>query len=75
MLTASLDVQGDQVEAELLARLLEEVVLHLGGHRVVERLGNLFHKRRISEKAWKASPNAQKIYLKDDVTQQVKLLF
>ena len=45
VLPAPLDVEGGQVEAELLARLLEEVVLHLGGHRVVERLGDLCHKR------------------------------
>ena len=48
VLPASLDVEGGQVEAEFLAGLLEEVVLHLGGHRVVERLGDLRnHNQRI----------------------------
>ena len=41
VLPAALDVEGGQVEAEVLARLLEQVVLHLGGHRVVQRLRNL----------------------------------
>ena len=41
MLAAPLDVERRQVEPELLARLLEQVVGHLLGDGVVQRLGHL----------------------------------
>ena len=49
VLTTALDVEGGQVEAVLLAGLLEQVVGHLLGHRVVEGLGHLIdHAHEIS---------------------------
>ncbi len=44
MLATTLDVERREVETELLSWLLEEVVLHLGAHRVVEGLGDLERK-------------------------------
>ena len=44
VLPASLHVEGGEVEAELLAWLLEQVVGHLLRHGVVQGLGNLNKK-------------------------------
>ena len=41
MLTASLDIEGHEVQTEAVPRLLEQVVGHLARHGVVRGLGHL----------------------------------